>query len=244
MSSADFTFRQFVVRHDRCAMKVGTDGVLLGAWAHVPDRGTVLDVGTGCGLLCLMLAQRYAHIRLVGIDIDADAVVQARDNAAASPFASRITVSHTSLQDYALQGRHDGQPCAMVCNPPFFTEKLLPPDARRSVARHADTLPFDELLDAAETLLPPLGTLSVVLPTNAYNDFRRMAVVRHLMLTRECFVQTTPSKAPKRVLAAFAHCPTMAERASLPATEATHLCLTENGSRSDAYRNLTQEFYL
>ena len=134
-----FTFKQFHVEQDRTAMKVGTDGVLLGAWAE--GGCTILDIGTGTGLVALMMAQRFEDAQVVGIDIDPDASEQARENVAASPFASRISILHTSLQAFSTERKFD----AIVSNPPYFEHSLKNPDAARAAARHADSLPFADL---------------------------------------------------------------------------------------------------
>lgn len=232
MSSADFRFRQFTVRHDRCAMKVGTDGVLLGAWGTLPTGGRILDIGTGTGLIALMAAQRAPTAHVTAIDIDADAVAQARENVAASPFAGRISVQHTALQDFQAPAFD-----AIFCNPPFFEESLLPPDVRRSAARHTTTLPFGELAEAVATLLAADGSFSTILPTTAFDAFRLLCFARGLLLCRRCMVRTTPRKAPKRVLATFA-------RREPGQVEDTTLILNDGPARTAAYAALTHDFYL
>ena len=166
-----FQFQRFTIHQDQCAMKVGTDGVLLGAWAQGGER--VLDIGTGTGVIALMMAQRYAEAHVVAVDIDEAAVRQARQNADASPFGDRVEVVLSSIQDYATScslsfGEGRGEVPAhfdsIVCNPPFFVDSLKAPDQQRSLARHADTLPFAELMRAAYRLLSDDGDLSVVIP--------------------------------------------------------------------------------
>ena len=237
MGTPDFRFRQFTVRHDRCAMKVGTDGVLLGAWAPVPSSGSVLDIGTGTGLIALMVAQRAPQVQVVGIDIDAGAVLQANENVAASPFSSRVGILQVELSAFAASctERYD----AIVCNPPFFTESLLPPDQARSAARHEQSLPFPTLVACASQLLLDDGSLSVVLPSSALEDFRSEAFAHDLVLTRLCRVRTTPSKSPKRILGTFVKAPSTPFR-----FEEETLILMEGGARSAAYSALTSEFYL
>ena len=159
MGSDSFRFRQFELRQDRCAMKVGTDGTLLGAWALMPGEasGRVLDIGTGTGLIALMMAQRYPEAEVTAIDIDAGAVSQARENVAASPFARRVTVMEMALQQMGETSPVADQPSsrydAIVCNPPFFVNSLVCPDARRTAARHASSLPLTDLAAAASVLL-------------------------------------------------------------------------------------------
>ena len=234
MSNAYFQFRQFTIRHERCAMKVGTDGVLLGAWASLPAKGRVLDIGTGTGLLALMAAQRSPDVKVVAIDIDADAVCQAKANVEASPFAGRVEVLHTALQEYdAPAASFD----AVLCNPPFFEESLLPPDAGRTLARHTTSLPFAALVADAGKLLADGGRFSVVLPTTSYDSFRLLCFAQGLLPERLCYVRTTPTKAPKRVLATFLK--------GTPETfDENTLILNEGQQRSADYAALTRDFYL
>ncbi len=234
MSNPWFQFKQFRIQHDRCAMKVGTDGVLLGAWAPLEDSQNVLDIGTGSGLIALMLAQRFPTSHILGIDIDEAAVEQARENVAASPFAERVSISHTALQTLESP---DGAFDAVVCNPPFFEEALLPPDASRSAARHTASLPFNELIASAARLLCADGRFCVILPTPAFEAFHLQCFAKGLQLEHNCAIQTSPTKAPKRTMACFRKSTQVRRRDEL-------LTLTENGSRSTAYTQLTRDFYL
>ena len=218
MGSPTFQFKQFTIAHDRCAMKVGTDGVLVGAWAELPATGKVLDIGTGSGLIALMAAQRSPGIQVTGIDIVGEAVEQARENVAASPFQSRVEVRLQSLQELAATSeRFD----AIVCNPPFFEESLLPPEANRSLARHVQSLSFESLVTGTATLLREDGSFSTILPMSAFDRFRQLCVIQGLFLKRYRTVQGTARKAPKRVLATF-----------------------DKGGRSCDYAALTGDFYL
>ncbi len=238
MSNNYFQFKQFLIHHDRCAMKVGTDGVLLGAWAPLMQPRHILDIGTGSGLIALMLAQRYPQAQVLGIDIDADSVLQARENAAASPFTKQVGIEHCALQELAAAPATFD---AIVCNPPFFEETLLPPDASRAAARHTTSLPFDELITASAQLLCDGGRFCVVLPTTAFDAFRLIAFRERLLLDARCDVQTSTRKASKRTLACFVKGED-AVASSTPQTE--HLVLTENGCRSVEYTTLTRDFYL
>ena len=144
-----FTFKQFHIDHSRCAMKVGTDGTLLGAWVRLPDTTrSILDIGTGSGLIAIMTAQRSSEAHITAIDIDADCAAQARLNAEASPWSDRFSVLHTSLQDFTTKERFD----VIVSNPPYFIDSLTSPDAGRTTARHTATLPFEELVSGVQPL--------------------------------------------------------------------------------------------
>lgn len=234
MASATFQFRQFTIAHDRCAMKVGTDGVLIGAWSELPEQGKVLDIGTGTGLIALMVAQREPNIRVTGIDIAAEAVEQARENVAASPFARRVEIRLQALQELATT---DERFDAIVCNPPFFEETLLPPDTYREIARHVQALGFEELVAGAVRLLTDNGRFNVILPTTAFDHFRVLCFGQGLQLRRSQSVQGTARKAPKRILATFV-------KGETTWTEEKPLILNDGSRRSEDYAALTRDFYL
>ena len=196
MANDYFQFKQFTVRQSRCAMKVGTDGTLLGAWARGGKR--VLDIGTGTGLIALMMAQRYADARVVGIDIDAEAVVQARENVMSSPFVERIAIEHSDVKQYEAP-LFD----AIVSNPPYFIDSLESSDARRTLARHASTLTYADLMDCGWRLLTEDGEFSVIIPFDCKSHLEMEAVMRGFFKVREWAVKTTATKKPRRYLMAF-----------------------------------------
>ena len=216
-------------------MKVGTDGVLLGAWAKVPnvenDTGDserkvdVLDVGTGTGVVALMMAQRYPNASIMAIDIDEGAVQQAVENVAASPFFNQVTVRCERVQD------HDSCYDAIVCNPPFFIDSLAAPDKQRNMARHADTLTYAELMEAAWRLLRDDGELSIVVPFDYRQRMEDEATFVGFFPSRVCAVRTAERKPAKRFLLAFRKHPCPCER-------------TEMTLGDEAYTLLTQDFYL
>ena len=226
MANDYFQFKQFCVRQERCAMKVGTDGTLLGAWAHGGKR--ILDIGTGTGLIALMMAQRFADAHVTGIDISEDAVEQARQNAAVSPFAPRIDIR---LQDVAHYHGEDAAFDAIVSNPPYFTDALHSPDAQRTMARHTDTLTYRTLMTQSWQLLSDEGELSVVVPTDSKGLMESEAVLAGFFKCREWLVRTSERKPPKRCLLAFAKHPRPLERGEG----------TMNGAW---YKELTKDFYL
>lgn len=235
MPNPYFKFKQFTVHHDRCAMKVGTDGVLVGAWAELPEAGRILDVGTGTGLIALMAAQR-SGASVCGIDVDEAAVEQAEENVRLSPWADRIRVLNRDVRDMSAEA--DGLFDAVVSNPPYFTEKVFCPDGQRNTARHTDGLDFGELLEAVCRLLAVNGTFSVILPSDAGGDFVALALRHRLYLKRQTWVHTKPSAAPKRVLLAFS-------RQFVSSSEVAHLTIeTEPRVFSPEYLALVKEFYL
>lgn len=139
MPKSSFKFKQFTIFHDKCAMKVGTDGVLLGAWAPADKAKRILDVGTGTGLIALQLAQRNPHARITAIEIDAAAAGQATENVSHSPWADRVEVICHDFRDYQPENRFD----LIVSNPPYFIDALKCPDEQRCTARHAGNLNYD-----------------------------------------------------------------------------------------------------
>ena len=199
-----FKFKQFTIHQDRTAMKVGTDGVLLGAWAPIsPNTQRLLDIGTGTGLIALMLAQRLTPnsslLNISAIDIDQSSIEQATENIKNSPFAKYITTYHTSLQDYNPEEKYD----AIVCNPPYFVASLKCPDVGRTQARHTDSLSFNDLLSHSARLLNDGGSLSVILPVTEGNQLIALAPQYGFTLTQLVHVLPTPTSQPKRLLIHF-----------------------------------------
>ena len=230
MANDYFQFRRFTVHQGRCAMKVGTDGTLLGAWARGGE--TVLDIGTGTGLLALMMAQRFPSTHVVGIDIDSEAVRQARENAAASPFAERIRMVEADIKTF-----HAAPFNAIVCNPPYFIDSLECPDEQRTLARHTSALTYRELIVAAQRLLADDGELSLVIPFDCKQRLEQETALAGFFKVRECAVKTTPRKQPKRYLLAFRK-----HSGELELSEG--IIETQPGVRSQWYQELTKEFYL
>ena len=251
MASACFKFKQFIVWHDRCAMKVGTDGVLLGAWCPVGEfRGSgvqefrglggfikVLDVGTGSGLIALMLAQRIQGAQITAIDIDAGAVEQAKYNFGISPWADRLECHQQALQELEGEGLYD----LIVSNPPYFQDSLKNPDSQRAMARHTDTLSYEELLKHSARLLTQEGIIALVLPIEAEQQIITLAQLLGLYPTHITHVYPKPGKAAKRILIAFSPSPIAYSLSPI----AYSLTLeSETAPRSEAYKELTKEFYL
>lgn len=200
MSNPYFSFKQFTVYQDRCAMKVGIDGVLLGTWCNIENTGHILDIGTGTGLIALMVAQRCNSL-VDAIDIDSNAVLQAIDNAALSPWADRIKVKEISLQNFAVATlqRYD----LIVSNPPYFINSLKAPSENRTVARHTDSLTHEELILHAIRLLKPEGRICIILPVTEALLCKEYATNNGLYCTKEVKVIPKPSATPKRILMEF-----------------------------------------
>lgn len=213
-------------------MKVGTDGVLLGAWFPLSDGCSVLDIGTGTGLVALMAAQRGAG-RVTAVEIDPDAAGQARMNAADSPWADRILVHGTDIADFRSECRFD----RIVCNPPYFRDSLRCPDAGRNTARHNDALSFENLALYASRLLADDGLFSLVLPYDAVSAFMKCAAAQGLDMCLRTDVITAQGKTPKRSLVTFGrHCPSLE-------TGILTMC-GPDGKETPEYLMLVKDFYL
>ena len=243
MSTPSFRFKQFEVWHDRCAMKVGTDGVLLGAWCPVEEvRGQlsdvrILDVGTGSGLIALMLAQRCPQAQIDAIDIDPDAVLQAQENFARSPWSSRLHAQYVALQNLKSEIRNQKYD-TIVSNPPYFVDSLKNPDFQRQTARHTDTLNYSELVQGAAELLSETGIFAVILPAESETEFLSLAQAAGLFPTRLTHVYSKPGKPMKRVLVAFQ------KGKGLPCETTDFYIESETSPRSEEYQKLTKDFYL
>lgn len=247
-----FQFKQFTIHDERCAMKVGTDGVLLGAWAQIAtktervEQRRVLDVGAGCALVSIMIAQRFPKATITALEIDGDAAQQAAENVANSPFAAQVIVEQGDFTTYQ-SAPYD----TIVSNPPYFEEDLLPPDALRANARHtAAGLTFEALVSHSAELLRDGGSLHVIIPKNAQTRFHALCNANALTLVHATDVRTVARKAPKRVLLHFVKaadttgiCAKYANPTS-GVVERDEIVLMEDGSRSEAYTQLCSEFYL
>lgn len=213
-------------------MKVGTDGVLLGAWADIQPGCRVLDVGTGTGVIALMVAQRGAG-HVTAIEIDAPAAAQAARNAAQSEWADRIEVLPMDVAGYVTDTRFD----RILSNPPYFRDSLRSPDLGRNAARHNDSLSYETLISCSVSLLAPDGLLCVVLPSDSVQEFVRCAQLRGLYLSRRTDVVTVPGHDPKRSLLEFS------TNAVKPETDVLAM-RDANGDESAQYINLVKDFYL
>ncbi len=235
MPNPFFNFKQFSVYHDKCAMKVGIDGVLLGVWVEIGAATRILDIGTGTGLIALMLAQR-SNSAIVGIDIDAGAALQARENIEKSPWPDRIEVLQCSLQEFSnsLPGGFD----LIVSNPPYFIDSLKAPSESRTTARHAETLTHSELIDHTSQLLNPDGRISLILPIKEGMQCVEYAEKAGLYCSRLVRVFPKPGKDVKRVLLEFRKIQTELKEAELTVeSDVRH-------HYSPEFTSLAKDFYL
>ena len=235
MANDFFQFKQFTIHQQHCAMKVGTDGTLLGSWASAPAGACrILDVGTGTGLIALMMAQRFPEARVTGIDIDTDAVGQASENALESPFKERIMIREGDVTRMEDADGFD----AIVCNPPFFDRSLTCPDQQRTEARHTVSLTYRQLMESAFRLLKDDGRLSVIIPSDCRSRLESEAHLVGFFISRICSIQTTPKKIPKRYMIEFRKQPVKEID-----TECGIIELSPQ-VRSPWYQQLTNEFYI
>lgn len=236
MRRGGFTFKQFHIDHSRCAMKVGTDGTLLGAWAALPPHAKkILDIGTGSGLIAIMAAQRHPTAKITAIDIDKDCVMQATENAVASPWAERIEVIETPLQEYSPEEKFD----VIISNPPYFADSMHSPDKQRTTARHTASLSFKELTEGVLRLLAEDGLFAVILPTTE-SELLLSASRGRLFTWRRCEVWSTPESGARRIMLELKREPPkdLAKKEKI---------IIEQGGRhvySEEYKALTADFYL
>lgn len=243
--SAGFKCKQFFVAHDQCAMKVGTDGLLLGAWATLPPglsnaktaatavKRTFLDIGSGSGLISLMLAQRAPAAHIDAIELDTDAAGQASHNFRQSPFASRLQLLKGDILTYQPAERY----ALIVSNPPFFDKALPGADPKRNQARHTASLPLPLLLTKAAELLTPDGSFALILPESSAESFSELARTEGWYAIASCRVFSQQNKAPVRRLMQWQRQPCQTVLQSL-------LIHDDDGGYSAQYRRLLRDFYL
>ncbi|MDR1525222.1 MAG: methyltransferase [Tannerella sp.] len=234
MSNPYFQFKQFSVWHDRCAMKVGTDGVLLGAWVPVGHAAcSVLDVGAGTGLVAMMIAQRNTEAEIDAVEIDKDACEQALENIGKSPFGGRINVIHQSFPEYAAAKKYD----LIVSNPPFFAHSLKCPDQKRSAARHNDTLPLGLLVEHALEMLSECGRIALILPVQLSGELDFITATHRLYQIRRTDVIPAEGLKSKRFLIELSV-------KNLPGRTDLLVLETAERKRTRQYQELTKDFYL
>ncbi len=235
MANPYFQFKQFTVWHDQCAMRVNTDGVLLGAWAAVEKDRLILDVGTGTGLVALMVAQR-SQAGIHAVEIEENAFKQACSNIQNSPWTNRIEVMHSDFIEYvgscSLKYSH------IVANPPYFSNSLKNPNPFKSIARHNESLPLSGFLKGVSRILSDGGMFSVILPENTA-EFENEAFLNGLKCTRQMLVRPFPGAPVKRRLIEFQ------KTENLPPVNFQELNIRdEAGNYSYIYIELTRNFYL
>ena len=232
-----FTFKQFAIEQDRCAMKIGTDGVLLGAWAPIDNHPfSILDIGTGTGIIALMLAQRSAAQQIDALEIDEAAYEQATDNFENSPWNDRLFCFHAGLDEFIEEPEEEYD--LIVSNPPFYSEDYKTENESRDLARFQDAMPFEQLLEAADLLLSEHGIFIVIIPFKEEENFIALANEFELYPLKITRVKGTPTTEIKRSLLAFSR----NETTDLPIDEL--VIETARHVYTQEYIGLTKDFYL
>ncbi|MDG1804512.1 methyltransferase [Flavicella sp.] len=230
-----FQFKEFTVEQDQCAMKIGTDGVLLGAWATVSDEFSILDLGTGTGVISLMMAQRSNAEIIEAVELDGPAFEQAVSNFENSDWSDRLFCYHASIQEYAQE--IDDTYDLIISNPPFFTDANPSENKERATARFEDAMPFEHLTYAASKLLDPNGRFAVIIPFKEEEKFIKLAKQQSLFLNRVCRVKGTETSPIKRSLLEFS----LSKKEIITETLIIEI---ERHVYTEAYKNLVKDFYL
>ena len=235
MANNYFRFKQFIIKQDRCAQKVGTDGVLLGAWVNISNCNNALDIGSGTGLIALMLGQKSIK-KIIGIEIDKQAYLQSIENINNSILSSKISIKNMSIQEYSDIADYKFD--LIVSNPPFYQHHLKSKDKQKTIARHAESLDFTDLVLSVVKLLNNDGKFCVIIPKENEFDFLIICKKNNLFLNKILNVKPTPTKQIKRVLLEL----------SFNKSEITEdlLIIEEFGRHqySEKYKNITKDFYI
>lgn len=234
MSNAYFQFKNFTIWHDKCAMKVSTDSVLLGAWS--PIVGTsALDIGAGTGILAIMLVSRSEILDIHAVDIESSAVKQTIENAELTPWKNRIAAEQADIRQWTSKQKFD----TIISNPPFYKEQTVPTDKARLMARNTLSLSYNDLVKAVVKHLSPNGIFSVILPTSAELDFRGISVEYGLHPVQSLTITTVEGKAPKRILLAYS-----LQESPFPEKKQRLFIHNTTGDFTEDYKALVGKYYL
>ncbi len=232
MSNSYFKFKQFTIEQEGCAMKVGTDGCLLGAWFDTSTGNRILDIGCGTGLISIMAAQR-SKAQITGIEIEERASIKAKENAEKSPWGERIEIINIDLKEYATKEKFE----TIVSNPPFFANSLKCDNDSRTLARHNDSLTPALFFGKAQELLSEKGKISIIIPTDSFNEWECEALFKGFHITRTTKVRTTPRKTAKRILIEFG-------KEKNTRIDSEIILEDSPGTYSHEAKNLLRDFYL
>ncbi|MBO7302237.1 MAG: methyltransferase [Bacteroidaceae bacterium] len=233
MSNNYFQFKKFTIVQDGCAMKVGTDGCLLGGWFDCSQSNNILDIGCGSGLIAIMAAQR-CDATITGIEIDKNAARQAQENVNKSPWKNRISIINKDLLLFTSNERFD----TIVSNPPYFSNSLKCDNTARTMARHNDSLNNDDFFKKCKELLSENGKVSIIIPTDIMHDWQRVAYENNFYGSRITLIKTTPEKNAKRVLLEFS----LNKEEEIK--ENTLILENSRGVYSDEAKEILRDFYL
>lgn len=236
MPNPYFQFKQFTVFQDQCAMKVCTDSCILGAYAPVANRQRILDIGTGTGLLALMAAQR-SDAQIDAVEIASDAYHQALANIQQSPWKDRIRVYFQSIQQFSQDKTYHQLYDFIITNPPFYTKHLPSPSVQRNIALHAQSLNYDELLDAIKALLSPKGEWMVLLPSHESALFEKKARNQGFEMTQKLIIKNKEEGSDFRVISLYSELSQGVQEEILSIRK-------QSGEYSEDFKNLLKEYYL
>ncbi len=221
-------------------MKIGTDGILLGAWAQAEQPQRILDIGTGTGLIALMMVQRFPSAIVDAVEIEPNAAEQAARNFSVSPWPQRLNLHHQSIQSFSASGLPDKVYSLIVSNPPWFVDSLKSNESSRNLARHTDSLGHEDLLNSVRLLLHRSGRFAVVLPFGESTSFIHSAQERNLFCRRQCHVRSKPRQSPHRILLEFETVP--ADSPAIP--QELTIENEQHHDYTESFRELTRDFYL
>jgi len=241
MSNNPFIFKQFDVNQDRCAMKIGTDAVLLGAWTSLNNKtSSILDIGAGTGILSLMLAQRSNTKLIDAIEIDDNAYEQCVNNFEQSQWGDRLFCYHASLDEFVdeIEGKYD----LIICNPPFYSEDYKTENTPRDLARFQDAMPFEHLLESVSKLLSKTGKFSVIIPFKEEDKFIHLALTFKMIPIRICHVKGNLTSEIKRSLIEFSFSKANKLQNDIKISEL--IIEIERHKYTQDYINLVKDFYL
>lgn len=236
MANSFFEFKQFTIQQDSCAMKIGTDAVLLGAWSSFDKENgncRILDIGTGTGILAIMAAQKNPTATVDAVEIDHEAFLQAKENIGNSPWKDNIHIAECDVSDFFTTQKYD----FIVSNPPYFEKSLKSPDVQRSVARHTDTLSFDKLASSIKRLLNDEGKAYIILPAEAEDSMCSAAINHNLYLSHKANIITKDGQKAKRVIIVLRH-------NTSTYTEENITVRNSDGSYTEQYVKMTADFYV
>jgi len=231
-----FHFKKFSIDDSKAAMKIGTDSVLLGAWTPCENETRILDIGTGSGILALMMAQRNKNIPVDTVELEPEAATLAKNNIQLSPWPGQVNIFNSSIQHFRIETLQKYS--LVICNPPFFTDSLKTPGKARTMARHNDTLPVAELLELTSGVLAENGKAAFIIPAEAFGNWRTEAAKHNLFPGLVTEVKSSPRHTPHRVLVVFTHTEMQA------VTHKEFIIYVSRSMYSHEYKELTKDFYL
>ena len=235
MSNSYFRFKQFLVNQEHCAMKVCTDACILGAYANANGSTTLLDIGTGTGLLSLMMAQRYPNLKIDAVEIDALAAKQAKDNFKNSPWSNKLRIIEGDVKAYSFSINKKYE--YIICNPPFYEGHLKPGNKANTIARHSDELTLEELSEAVSKLLKPGGKFSVLLPPEGVRQLEAILLTKKLFLNKSFLIKDRVELPVIRIIAEFSFDQKVT-------TTKTLIIKKDKENYNDDFKALLKGFYL